>query len=173
MMPVHNYMTTYALTTLRMETTVSFLATLTIGASRVIACLSGGRLADRVGRKPVMIISQLALAAATYPCFLYLSQERTGGALILTSAVLSVLTSFGGAVALTLIPESFPASVRSAGLSISYATAVTVFGGSAQVIVTWLISVTGDPMSPAWYLIGSSIIGTLAMILMRETKSSR
>jgi hypothetical protein len=36
---------------------------------------------------------------------------------------------------------------------------VTVFGGSAQVIVTWLIVATGNPLSPAWYLIASSLVG--------------
>jgi hypothetical protein len=66
-----------------------------------------------------------------------------------------------------------PASVRSTGLSIAYATAVTVFGGSAQVIVTWLIVATGNPLSPAWYLIASSLVGIGAMFLMNETGKRR
>jgi hypothetical protein len=36
--------------------------------------------------------------------------------------------------------------------AVAYALAVTVFGGTAQLVVTWLIRVTGDPLSPAWYL---------------------
>jgi MFS family permease len=166
-------MTSYALMTLKMDATVSFMATLTIGIGRVVASLFGGHLADRVGRKPIMILSQVALVAAAYPAFLLLSSHKTLAALVIASGTLSVLTSLGGAVGLTLIPESFPASVRSAGLSIAYATAVTVFGGSAQVIVTWLIFATGNPLSPAWYLMASSLVGIGAMFLMQETKKRR
>ena len=170
---VGNYMTSYALTTLKMDATVAFMATLTIGIGRVVASLLGGYLADRVGRKPIMILSQVALVAAAYPAFLLLSSQKTLAALVIASGTLSVLTSFGGAVGLTLVPESFPASVRSTGLSIAYATAVTVFGGSAQVIVTWLIVATGNPLSPAWYLIASSLVGIGAIVLVNETGKRR
>ena len=53
---------------------------------------------------------------------------------------------------------------------VAYALAVTVFGGTAQVVVTWLIRVTCDPLSPAWYLIASGIVGIAAMIMMKETR---
>ena len=49
---------------------------------------------------------------------------------------------------------------------VAYALAVTVFGGTAQLVVTWLIRVTGDPLSPAWYLIASGIIGIATMMMM-------
>jgi hypothetical protein len=37
-------------------------------------------------------------------------------------------------------------------------------------VVTWLIRVTGDPLSPAWYLIASGIIGIATMMMMMETR---
>jgi MHS family citrate/tricarballylate:H+ symporter-like MFS transporter len=43
-------------------------------------------------------------------------------------------------------------------------------GGTAQLVVTWLIRVTGDPLSPAWYLIASGIVGVAAMMMMKETR---
>jgi hypothetical protein len=60
--------------------------------------------------------------------------------------------------------------VRSAGLSTVYALAVTVFGGTTQLVVTWLIHATGDPLAPAWYLIASSAIGVVAILMIAETK---
>jgi hypothetical protein len=69
-----------------------------------------------------------------------------------------------------VIPELFPKSVRSAGLSTAYAVAVTVFGGTTQFVVTWLIHATGNPLSPAWYLIGTSAIGVIAILMIAETK---
>jgi MHS family citrate/tricarballylate:H+ symporter-like MFS transporter len=36
-------------------------------------------------------------------------------------------------------------------------------------VVAWLIHVTGDPLSPAWYLIASSGVGLIAILMMVET----
>ncbi len=169
---VGNYMTTYALSTLHMATGVAFAATVAVGICRILASLAGGWLADHLGRRPVMIGSQILLAALVYPAFLLLNQARTLGALVLASAVLATLTALSGAVGLALIPESLPKAVRSAGLAIAYAVAVTVFGGSTQVVVTWLIAVTGNPLSPAWYLVVSSLIGVGAIAMLRETRDA-
>jgi hypothetical protein len=87
------------------------------------------------------------------------------------SALMASLNALGSVV-LVLIPECFPKSVRSAGLSIVYATAVTVFGGTTQFVVTWLIHATGSPLAPAWYLIGTSVIGIAGILLTAETKDA-
>ncbi|MGY3489509.1 hypothetical protein ACVW1C_007392 [Bradyrhizobium sp. USDA 4011] len=39
--------------------------------------------------------------------------------------------------------------------------------------MTWLIVATGNPLSPAWYLIASSVAGIGAMFLMHETGKRR
>jgi len=85
------------------------------------------------------------------------------------TAFLAAFFSLGAGVVLTIIPESLPKPVRSAGLGISYALGVTLFGGTAQLVVAWLIHLTDDPLSPAWYLIASSIVGLIAALMMAET----
>jgi hypothetical protein len=87
------------------------------------------------------------------------------------TAALSALGSLGS-VLLVIIPESLPMSVRSAGLAVAYALAVTIFGGTAQPIVAWLIHATGNPLSPAWYLIVASVVGLGAVLMMPETKDA-
>jgi hypothetical protein len=37
-------------------------------------------------------------------------------------------------------------------------------------VVTWLIRMTCDPLSPAWYLIASGIVGIATMKMMTETR---
>ena len=37
-------------------------------------------------------------------------------------------------------------------------------------MVTWLIRMTCDPLSPAWYLIALGIVGIAAMMMMKETR---
>jgi MFS family permease len=167
-----NYMTTYAMTTLHMATSVSIAATMMVGLFTLIFSLAGGLLADRVGRKPVMIVPRIALVVLAYPAFLMMAEARTATVLLLTTALLTALNAIGAAVSLVLIPESLPKSVRSTGLSVAYAVGVTVFGGTTQFVITALIGATGNPLSPAWYMIISSLIGVVAMMMMTETKDA-
>ena len=51
----------------------------------------------------------------------------------------------------------------------SYALAVAIFGGFAPFIATWLISVTGSPMAPAYYVMAGSAISFLVNWRMPET----
>ncbi|WP_413730073.1 MFS transporter [Sodalis sp. RH22] len=169
-MYISSYMTTYAMTTLRLPAGVSMLATLVTGATMAIMSLLGGWLSDRFGRKAVMIIPRMLLVLAAYPAFMLITREQTGTMLLLMVALLVTLHSLNAGVMLGMIPESFPSRVRSIGLSFSYAVAVTIFGGTAQFVVTWLIAVTGNPMTPAWYLVGANAVAVVAMLMMRETR---
>jgi MFS family permease len=163
------YMTTYALNTLHMATGASLGATAVVGLCLLVFGLIGGWLSDRVGRKPVYLLSKLALTAVAYPAFVAINRHHTLAALLLMAGLMAALNGLGS-VALVIIPECFPKSVRSAGLSTVYALAVTVFGGTTQFVVTWLIHATGDPLSPAWYLIASCAIGIAAILMVAETK---
>jgi MHS family proline/betaine transporter-like MFS transporter len=49
-----------------------------------------------------------------------------------------------------------------------YNVAVALFGGLAPFIVTWLISATGDKMSPAYYVAFSALVGVFGLLLLRE-----
>ena len=37
---------------------------------------------------------------------------------------------------------------------------------------SWLIHATGNPLSPAWYLIVASVVGLGAVLMMPETKDA-
>jgi hypothetical protein len=59
--------------------------------------------------------------------------------------------------------------VRSGALGLIYALAVSIFGGSAQFLVAWLTRLTGNPLTPAWYMMGGVIVGLVAMRLIPES----
>ena len=67
---------------------------------------------------------------------------------------------------LTAIPELLPASVRAGGFAIAYAAGTSLFGGTTQLIVTWLIGATGDPNSPAWYVTGATLVRIIAILAL-------
>jgi MFS transporter, MHS family, proline/betaine transporter len=60
--------------------------------------------------------------------------------------------------------EMFPTRVRNIGLALSYNFAVAIFGGFGQFIVVWLIQTTGDPVAPAYYVVGAAFVGTIAAL---------
>ena len=86
------------------------------------------------------------------------------------SAVLATLTAMSGAASLVAVPELIPTAIRSTTLSLVYAIAATVFGGTTQLVVTWLMAATDDPVSPAWYIVATSAISLVAMALLPETR---
>jgi MFS family permease len=165
-----SYMTTYAMTTLHMPAGISIAATMVVGFMTFVFAIISGWMADRWGRKPVLIIPRILLILVAYPAFVMMNQSHTAPSLLMLSGLMAALGAMSGAVSVVMIPESLPGSVRSAGFSVAYALAVTIFGGTTQLVVTWLIGATGNPLSPAWYLIVSSLIGLVAMAMMPETK---
>jgi MFS family permease len=165
---VSNYMTTYALTTLGMPASKAMFATITNGALMAAGAILGGHLTDRYGRKLLMIAPRVVLLATVYPAFVLLMAVTTTGVLMFVTALLTLLGVLSAAAAMTTITEAFPNQVRSSGLAIAYAIAVSVFGGTTQFVVAWLIGVTGDRLSPAYYVIVTSIIGLWAMFKLPE-----
>jgi MFS family permease len=168
-----NYLTTYARGTLHMLARTSFAATLVLGAFGIVAAAAGGWLCDRIGRKPVMIWPRLLFLLAIYPLFLLIVRMHDAKALLFGSAALSVLANFSSAAVYAALSEGLPKEIRGRSFSTIYALSITVFGGSTQSILTWLIHVTHDPMAPALYLMAFTLLGVLGIVLIAETAPSR
>jgi hypothetical protein len=60
--------------------------------------------------------------------------------------------------------------VRSTGLSLVYAIGTSLFGGTTQFVVTWLLAVTHNPMAPAWYVVAMSAVSIVAMWMLPESR---
>ena len=163
-------MPTYAKSTLGLSLAASTGTTIALGAASVVFPLAGGWLADRIGRRPVMIVPRVAIVILAIPAFWFLTQQPTPVAIYGVTFLLSALSSINAAAVIVGIPESLPRAVRSAGLSIVYAFSVTVFGGTTNYIINKLIAVTGDKLAPAYYLVVMSVIGAVAAFLMPETR---
>ena len=160
------YMTTYALTTLGLPARMAMLAPIVVGALTMAMSMWAGGASDRYNRRRLMIGSRVATMVAVYPLFAWLVYVRSAGALVCVMAALTLLGVPGGAAAVAMMSEIFPREVRSSGLSITYALAVTLFGGTTQFVVVWLLGVTHNPLSPAWYVIASSAVSVMAMLML-------
>ncbi|GAA5194178.1 hypothetical protein GCM10023346_20950 [Arthrobacter gyeryongensis] len=54
-------------------------------------------------------------------------------------------------------------------MGIAYNFSAAIFGGTTPFIVQGLIDATGDDMAPACYLIGTSVIGAIAIYFLPES----
>ncbi len=142
-----NYMTTFALVELKLPAGIAMLATLVMGAAMAVCSILGGVLSDRYGRRIVLILPRLLLLVLLYPALELITQAPGPATFLLTLAVLSGLHGMSGAALIVLLVESFPQRVRATGFSLVYALGVAAFGGTAQIVVTWLIGATGDRMA--------------------------
>ena len=67
-----------------------------------------------------------------------------------------------------------PKQVRGGTFATMYAVSIALFGGTTQLVITWLIHLTGNPLEPAYYLFGASLAsGPLPRLLILESAPVR
>jgi MFS family permease len=164
-----NYLTTYAQNTLHLSPGVSILVQVPNNLLGVGFLLFGGWLSDRIGRRPVMIWSNLGMILAILPVFFWIVQTRSIASLLVGSTILGIFNSLTGGAFYAALTETLPRRIRGGAFAVVYAVAIAVFGGTTQLTITWLTHVSGDPMAPAWYVLAATIIGQVGLMLIPES----
>jgi len=127
-----------------------------------------GNLSDRFGRKIMLFLCGALSFLLAYPLFMLLAAFPTIWGLVLVQACAAVLLCLYTGVICTILSEMFPTNVRYTALSTSYGFAVTIFGGFAPFIATFLVKFTGDPMSPAYYCMAAGLVSAIAVSFVKE-----
>ncbi len=166
---VMTYLNIFATHTLGLSTAQAFGAVVVAGTCGVIFNPVGGALSDRLGRKPVMMAAFCLLCLVVLPCFLIMTHFRTPLALYACTALMAMLLAMGLPAIMSSLTENLPQQIRSGGIGIIYAVAISIFGGTAQFVVAWLTDATGSEVAPAWYMCGALVMGVAAMLVIRET----
>ncbi|RXG86013.1 MFS transporter [Bradyrhizobium zhanjiangense] len=166
---VTGYMTTYALNTLQVSAPLAFATPLVSNTVGIAAALLGGWLADRLGRRHIMIWPQITALLMTYPVFLWIAESRSALALLGGLGALTLIGTIPYSVFYVSMTEGLPKNIRGSAFATIYAFAIAIFGGTAQPVVAWLIHATGNALAPAWYMLAASAAGLCAMLMMPET----
>lgn len=166
------YMPTYLKTSLG-EHNFSMIDALVVTAISLVAIIISiplmAHLSDRVGRKPVLAGSAIAVAAVSYPMFTLITSGQMSSA-VLGTVVLAVSFSGHATVVHTVLTEMFPTTVRYSAYSIGFSISTIIFGGSAPLVMTQLIETTGNSMVPAFASIITALITLVTVFFVKETR---
>ena len=127
-----------------------------------------GALSDRIGRRPIMLTSAVGFIVLSYPAFALMQSGQLWG-LILGFLIVALLLLGLLAVIGSTFPAMFPCRVRYSSFAIGYNLSTSLFGGTAGLVVTKLIKVTGSNNIPAYYLMLAGLIGLIPLLLIPET----
>ncbi|WP_321881637.1 MFS transporter [Burkholderia cepacia] len=158
------YMPTYAVKQLHIPATSSYLGAVVTGAMLMVAAPVVGYLSDRFGRIRVMLIALILVGVTTWPLFVMLNRYPTVETLLAVQALVGLLIAVSLAPLPALLADIFPTSTRGTGLALSYNFSVTLFGGFAPLIVTWLIDATHNKLAPSFYVMATAVLGITSVI---------
>ena len=167
------YMPTYALKQLHIPATSSFLGAVVTGVVLMVTAPMFGSLSDRYGRFRVLTIALLTVGLTSYPLFLMLTTWPTVTTLIIVQALVGLLIAACLGPIPAMLSDIFPTRTRGTGLALSYNFSVTLFGGFAPLIVTWMIAFTENKMAPSFYVMATAIISVAAVLTLGRRMARR
>lgn len=130
---------------------------------QVVLIPFAGALSDRVGRKPVLLLSCLGTALLGYPILRTMSSGVSFEQVVLLQCCLSALFALYSGPGPATICEIFPAALRSTWMNVGYTFSVVIFGGFSPLASTWLISTTHMSASPAFLIVPAAILSGLTI----------
>ncbi len=159
------YMPTFAIRQLDMKPSVAFAGTLLMGAVQMFACPLAGALADRRGRKRVLLVAALGVGVVVLPVFAWLTAKPASSTFIVACALLGLAISAYQGPMPAVLSELFPSRVRTTGLALTHNLAVAIFGGFAPLIITWAVSTTHSRLVPAAYVATAACISIICVVV--------
>jgi MHS family proline/betaine transporter-like MFS transporter len=162
------YMPTYLTDSLGYDAVHGTLLTIPVLVAMSLCIPLTGRLSDRIGRRPVLWIGAGSTIVLSVPAFLLLGVGEIWSTLAGLALIAFPVTFYVANLASSL-PALFPTSSRYGGMGIAYNVAVAIFGGTAPFIIEGLLQWTGNDLTPAFYLMATSIVGAIAIYFMKES----
>ena len=121
-----------------------------------------GALTDRVGPRKVLATAGFAAVLASVPLLLLAGLGTVPTATAAQLGLALVMACYLGAMPVVFV-SLHGARVRCSSLSFGYNLAVAIAGGTAPLIATVLVSVSGWQAAPGLYLAATAVVGLLLL----------
>jgi MHS family proline/betaine transporter-like MFS transporter len=103
-----------------------------------------------------------------WPLFAVVIASPTVPVLVIAIGCLGVIMAFYFGPLPALLTMLFPRDVRATGVSVAYNVGVTVMGGIAPLVLTWLISLTGSLNAPSVYYMVVAVVSLVGLTIARR-----
>jgi MHS family proline/betaine transporter-like MFS transporter len=139
----------------------------TIALMVVLAPLSG-YLADKFGRKPMVLVAAFGSILLAWPLFntLMLGNEMHDRLMLFLFALIGC---GGGSSYQVWLAERFPMALRGSGLGIAYNGAAAFLSGTTPLLCTTLVELSGNQKAPAFLIILASVVTLFLALTIPET----
>jgi MFS transporter, MHS family, proline/betaine transporter len=128
----------------------------------------GGWLSDHTGRRRLMLALNAATMVLIYGA-MWLMMYGTPSHFLLGQAIMAVPLGMALGLQGAMVVEIFPLRTRVTSMSFAYSVTLALAGGTAPLVASWLIDKTGNPLTPAYYIMLYGAIGLALMWPMPET----
>ena len=167
------YIPTYAMKELHLPQATGFTATLVGAVILGIASPFAGHFSDKFGRSGILTGTAWLFLLTTYPIFYLMVAYPSLATAIFAAGWLSLVKAGYSGVLPSQLAELFPTAIRGIGVSLSFAVAVTIFGGFTPFVATWLIAMTGNSLSPSFYIMFTAALSIIALGFVRRRRYPR
>ena len=167
------YIPTYAMKELHLPQVTGFIATLVGAVILGIASPFAGHLSDKFGRNGILTGTAWLFFLTTFPVFYLMVAYPSLATAILAAGWLSLVKAGYSGVLPSQLAELFPTAIRGIGVSLSFAVAVTIFGGFTPFVATGLIAVTGNSLSPSFYIMFTAALSIIALAFVQRRRYPR
>ncbi|EJF91019.1 MFS transporter [Bartonella tamiae] len=147
----------------------AFLVSSYASVIMIVATFFSGLLSDKLERrKPTVLVILCVAFISSYLEFHFVRNIL----LFYTFHVVTICClGFLTIVSVLMIMEAFVQEIRATATAVIYAFGVAIFGGTAQMVVTFLLDLSElDNMAPFWYLGFALIVGIIAVTKFDERR---
>lgn len=131
--------------------------------------LLSGWLSDRFGIYKILLGAIALFAAVIFPIFTLILSQNFAATLIGFLAFIFFISLYQGSIP-SIIIKIFPTKIRASGTAFSFNIISAIFGGLTPLVLTWAIKVSENYYVIPCYLLFSSLITILALIIGRKIR---
>lgn len=130
-----------------------------------------GAISDRIGRRPLLIGFALLGTFLTVPLMTGIQHAQGPFEAFVLIACAWLIVSGYTSINAVVKAELFPAAIRTTGVGVPYAFAVSVFGGTAEYVALWF-KTSGNESGFYWYASAVIACTLIVYLTMRDTKKT-
>ena len=131
-----------------------------------------GYIADYISRRLLLTLTCSTLLIFAYPLFILLASGSLWQ-IYFAMGVLTLLFSIFIPAAFVCMLEAFKTQARYTGLSLGFNLGLAIFGGTSPLILTGLIHLTHNMLSPALYFMLFVAVGLFSALLFHNQRGKR